>query len=185
LQANPDELEVLKVVVQRLENAGIPYMVTGSIAANFYAQPRMTRDIDVVIKVDAGQIDKLHSLFNNDFYVEKSSIEEAMRNRSLFNIIHSEKVVKIDMIIMKDGEYRETEFSRRLKKKVNSLELFIVSPEDLILSKLYWARESHSEMQLGDVRNIILLNRNTLDFDYLRKWAQTLSVLELLEKATE
>ena len=69
--------------------------------------------------------------------------------------------------------------------KVNGLELFVVSPEDLILSKLHWARKSHSEMQLGDVSNIISLNSNTLDYDYLRKWAKVLSVSELLDRVAE
>lgn len=185
MQTNPDELEVLKTVAGSLESIGIPYMVTGSIAANLYSQPRMTRDIDIVIKLNASQIDEMHLLFKDDFYVDKSAIEEALKNRSMFNIIHNEKVVKVDLIIMKEGEYREAEFSRRLKRKVNDIELFVVSPEDLILSKLHWAKDSLSELQLGDVRNIISLNKDSLDFGYLRKWAQVLSVSELLDEATE
>ena len=183
MERNPDELEVLKIVVQRLDKAGIPYMVTGSIAGNFYSQPRMTRDIDVVIKMGINQIDSLYSLLRDDFYVDRNSMEEALANRSMFNVIHSEKVVKIDLIVIKPGEYREVEFSRRVKRKVNNSEVFVVSPEDLILSKLHWAKESRSDTQLGDVRNIIALNKDALDFQYLGKWAQELSVLELLEEA--
>ena len=185
MQTHSDELVVLKTVVQRLESAGIPYMLTGSIAANLYAQPRMTRDIDIIIKADTGQTDNLHSLFKDDFYVDRGSIEEAVKNRSMFNIIHNEKVVKLDLIIKKEGEYREAEFSRRARRKVDDIELFVVSAEDLILSKLHWAKDSLSELQLGDVRNIISLNRDNLDFDYLRKWAPVLSVSELLDGVTE
>ena len=43
------ELEVLKIVSERLEAAHIPYMLTGSFAMAYYGQPRMTRDLDLVV----------------------------------------------------------------------------------------------------------------------------------------
>jgi len=64
-----EELEVLKIVTSRLNEANIPYMISGSIAANYYTIPRMTRDIDVVIGLKQGDIDKFTSLFEDDFYV--------------------------------------------------------------------------------------------------------------------
>lgn len=179
----PDELDVLKTVAGQLEEAGISYMVTGSIAANFYSQPRMTRDIDIVIDLSAGQAEKLYSVFKGDFYVDKGAIEEALTNRSMFNIIHFAIGVKVDLIIRKEGEYRDIEFSRKLKREMEGFALFMVSPEDLVLSKLVWAKESLSEVQLADVRNIVSFNRDNLDFDYLREWAQKLSVLESFKKA--
>lgn len=185
MQTESDELIVLKTVVQRLENAGIPYMITGSTAANYYCQPRMTRDIDIVIKTSTNQVGKLYLLFKEDFYVDMNAVEEAVRNRNLFNIIHLEKALKVDMIVMKEGEYRETEFSRRLRHDVSGVNMFMVSPEDLILSKLLWAKDSLSEMQLGDVRNLILFNRDSLDFKYLTEWAGKLAVTDMLEKAKE
>ncbi|MDO8141843.1 MAG: hypothetical protein Q6358_10130, partial [Candidatus Brocadiales bacterium] len=69
-----NELEVLKIVVKRLESAGIPYMITGSIAANFYTTPRMTRDIDIVIEIGENNAEVLFSLFSDDFYIDKDSI---------------------------------------------------------------------------------------------------------------
>ena len=45
------EADVLKLVASRLNAAGIPYMVSGSMALNFYATPRMTRDIDIVVEI--------------------------------------------------------------------------------------------------------------------------------------
>ena len=49
--AMSEELAVLKEVTRRLDCAKIAYMVTGSIATNFYTVPRMTRDIDIVIEL--------------------------------------------------------------------------------------------------------------------------------------
>ena len=58
-----EESEVLKEVCRSLERADIPYMITGSIAANFYAVPRMTRDIDVVIEIHKADVNKITDLF--------------------------------------------------------------------------------------------------------------------------
>ncbi len=150
-----DELDVLRIVVKRLESAGIPYMITGSIAANFYTTPRMTRDIDIVMEVEEKDTEILFSLFFHDFYVNKDSIKNAIRTKQIFNIIHNEGIVKVDFIIRKDSNYRKIEFKRRRSMVFEGLNIHITSPEDLILSKLFWAKESLSEMQIRDVRNLL------------------------------
>ena len=142
-----DELEILKIVVKRLESADIPYMITGSIAANFYTTPRMTRDIDIVIAVEENKGDMLFSLFSDEFYIDKNSIKNAIRSKQIFNGIHNEGIVKVDFIIRKDTEYRIAEFNCRQSIVFEGLKINIALPEDLILSKLFWSQESLSEMQ--------------------------------------
>jgi len=73
----------------------------------------------------------------------------------MFNLLHLESVVKVDMIVRKDSEYRRTEFERRRRIELDAFSLWIVSKEDLILSKLAWAKPSGSELQLRDVRNLL------------------------------
>lgn len=173
-----DELDVLRIVVKRLESAGIPYMITGSIAANFYTTPRMTRDIDIVMDVEEKDTEILFSLFFNDFYVNKDSIKNAIRTKQIFNIIHNEGIVKVDFIIRKDSNYRKIEFKRRRSMVFEGLKIHITSPEDLILSKLFWAKESLSEMQIRDVRNLLKTVHN-LDINYIEKWVRELGLEEV------
>ena len=170
-----DEIRVLKIVVKRLESARIPYMITGSIAANFYTTPRMTRDIDIVIEVEEKDAETLFSLFSSDFYVDKNSIRNAIHNKQIFNIIHREGIVKVDFIIRKDTNYRNLEFKNRRSIVFERQKIFIVSPEDLILSKLFWARESLSEMQIRDVNNLFKTIHN-LDRGYIEKWVHELEL---------
>jgi hypothetical protein len=59
--------------------------------------------------------------------------------------------------------------------------MWIVSPEDLILAKLDWARDSYSEMQLRDVQNIIS-TLNNLDWDYINKWKKKLGLTIIFNK---
>lgn len=142
-----EELEVLKDVAGRLERAGIAYMVTGSIAANFYAVPRMTRDIDIVIELEEQDIGRFIPLFAKDCYLEPETVDRAVKDKGMFNLIQNEYVIKIDFVVRKETPYRRTEFSRRRKVAVDDRIICIVAPEDLILSKLAWAKDSKSAVK--------------------------------------
>ena len=176
-----EELDVLKSVSERLESAHIPYMITGSVAGNFYAMPRMTRDIDIVIEIMKKDTDRILALFNDDFYIDAEMIVQAIHDHSMFNIIHNQSVIKIDFIIRKDLPYRKLEFARRRPMEVGGTQLWVVSPEDLVLSKLHWAKDSQSEMQLRDVQNILSVVKN-LDTEYLNEWIQSLNLEEIYSK---
>ena len=170
-----EELAVLKEVGGRLDRAGIAYMITGSIAANFYTVPRMTRDIDIVVELAASDTDRVIEIFAKDFYLDRETVSDAIIRKSMFNLIHSELVIKVDFIVRKESPYRRIEFVRRRKVVLEDQEISIVAPEDLILSKLEWAKDSRSEFQLADVRNL-LRSVQDLDLDYLTHWAKELGV---------
>jgi len=175
-----DELfEFLVLIAERLDQAQIPYMLSGSVALSMYAQPRMTRDIDFVVDIEEGQVDKFVELFKEDCYIDRESVLEAVRTRGMFNVIHEAWVVKADFVVRKDQPYRKTEFDRRRTVSVGGKKFSVVTAEDLLLSKLYWAKTSRSELQLGDVKNLILSERN-LDWPYIQRWAQKLGVVDSL-----
>ena len=179
-----EELEVLKIVAERLRHAGIAYMVTGSVAMNHYAIPRMTRDIDLVVELSAADVDRVCDLFEDDFYVDRQAVRRAVEAPAVFNMIHTAPVVKVDIVVRKHTEYRRTEFARRRRLTIEGQELFVVAPEDLILSKLEWARESRSAVQLADVRNLAECVVD-LDRQYLAEWLERLGLSVLYREATE
>lgn len=144
---------------------------------NFYVQPRMTRDIDLVVKVAAEQTDVLVAIFKEDYYVDRVAIIKAIAQRSVFNIIHNKTIIKLDCIVLKSDPYRQEEFSRRHRITISDFQTWIVSREDLILSKLYWARDSRSELQFRDVKNLL---SSDCDVEYLQSRAETLGVKPLL-----
>jgi hypothetical protein len=160
-----EELEVLAIVTGRLEAADIPYMVTGSVAANYYAVPRMTRDIDLVVELSEGDADRSCALFEGDFYVERNAVRTAIDERSVFNLIHQAYVIKVDCIVRNDSEYRRTEFGRRRRGTVEAHDLAFVAPEDLIISKLDWMRRSVTDTPPEVMRqyHAMLLARSPAD----------------------
>ena len=177
-----DEFTVLALVAAHLDAAGIAYMLSGSVAMGYYAQPRMTRDIDIVVELGHAQADALVAVLASDFYIDDLAVHDAVTRQGMFNAIHSTLIVKVDFIVRKPTEYRRVEFERRRPVVIDGVQLSLVAPEDLILSKLDWARDSRSEMQLRDVRNLLDSVPN-LDRDYLDRWVAALDLRELLEAA--
>ena len=177
------ELEILKIVTMRLDKLKIPYMLTGSMALLYYTTPRMTRDIDIVIQLQEFMIDRFIKEFHNDFYLSEESIKDAVKKKFIFNLINYESSMKIDFIVKKDSLYRETEFDRKVKIKINDFEIYSVSKEDLILSKLEWIKKSFSAIQIEDIKNLL---ESGYEKKYLENWVSELNLhkeLELVQNA--
>jgi hypothetical protein len=167
------ELDVLKRVSEGLSSQILPFMLSGSFALAYYATPRMTRDLDIVVALAAGDVEALLSAFASDFYIDADTVRAAIQNERLFNMMHLGSGIKVDMIVRKSSEYRLTEFARRQQVTLGSVLTWIVSREDLILSKLVWSLDSGSDLQLRDVRQLLA---GPIDVDYVNRWAPVLGV---------
>jgi hypothetical protein len=174
-----NEIDIVRDISARFERAQIPYMLTGSMAMNYYAEPRMTRDIDVVVEITPEDIERVVVLFRPQYYVSEENIRDSLAHESIFNLIHLESVIKVDCIVRKSSEYRRVEFERRRRISICEFTTYIVSKEDLIISKLLWAKDSHSEIQLRDVRNLLATG---YDVAFLRRWTHELRLDNLLEE---
>lgn len=174
-----EELEVLRDVVTRLERGGLDYMLTGSVALNCYAQPRMTRDIDLVVAFNADDAARIQDVLGPGYYVSGSAAREAAQHEGSFNAIHESTLIKVDFMVQKRGDFWREEFSRRIRLKLADFDLWVVSKEDLILSKLLWAQESGSERQLADVENLVATG---CDRGYLETWSVALNLTGMLTR---
>lgn len=170
-----EELSVLALAVSRLEGAGIEYMITGSFALAVYATPRMTRDIDVVIDCSPDQAALLAESFQVDSYASTDAAREAVASGTMFNIIHNETLLKVDFIVRKQNAFADEQFSRRRRVDLGEFRANFISPEDLVLAKLLWRRETGSEQQLRDVKSV-MTSVPDLDRAYLEMWAGRLSL---------
>ena len=176
-----EELETLRDMTARLESAGIDYMLTGSVALNCYAQPRMTRDIDLVVVFLLKDAERIENVLGEDYYVSAEAAREAVIHQSSFNAIHQSSLTKVDFMIRKNEEYRRHEFERRVRVSVEGFDVWVVGKEDLILSKLHWARKSLSQRQLADAENLIATG---CDMGYLRTWSARLNLTDMLTRVS-
>jgi hypothetical protein len=165
-------LPLLRKVCQALESENILYMVSGSIALNTYTIPRMTRDIDIIIELRKQDIRRFCKIFESGFYIDPITVQEEVELRGMFNVIDFSTGYKIDFIVRKNTEYRQLEFARRLRDTTFGFPIWIVSIEDLIISKIAWIQELQSDRQMDDIRN--LLNNPIVDKNYIQLWCKQL-----------
>ncbi len=173
----PSILDVFQEVLTRLEDAELPYMVVGSLSSIVYGEPRMTKDMDIVIDIPAHAVSKFEVFFPLEgYYCPPSEIlKDEIINRGQFNLLHHESGLKIDFIVRKQSAHALEEFRRRRKISFwKGFEAYIASPEDVILKKLDYYREGSSEKHLNDIRGI--LANTEVDQTYLKKWILTLGL---------
>lgn len=175
-----EQNDVLKDFTSRLEKLGLAYMLTGSMALSHYAIPRMTADIDIVIELSSDDLPKFIKEFEDDYYIPQNSARNAVSRKSMFNVLNQQSIVKIDCVIRKDSDFQKELFSNRFRVNyADNFDLWIISKEGLILSKLNWAKNTRSEMQMRDVASIL---RNGYDEDYVRSWAKKLEIEDILDE---
>ena len=171
-------------VVAELDRAGIPYMVTGSLASAAHGRVRATEDIDIVIAPSPEQLRVFVSAFPDDrFYADDEDALESFRHNSQFNIIDFATSWKVDFIFKKDREFSDTEFARRKPHVVAGVRVDLATPEDILIAKLEWAKIGESERQIEDVAGIIERQRDALDSVYVERWVEQLGLEEQWRKA--
>jgi hypothetical protein len=169
-------IETMRDFITKVDDLGIEYMVTGSYAMSAYGEIRMTRDIDVVVQLTGKDAKRFLQRFTDEYYVSDEAIQRALDQKSMFNVVSLTHGGKIDCIIQKDTEFARTSFARRYKEKVASVEFWTTTKEDLIVAKLNWARESHSEMQIRDIAN---LTSSEYDAEYVGTWIDKLDLQQI------
>jgi len=176
--------ELLKLVVETLDSAGIEYMLTGSVVSSLQGEPRSTHDIDIVAAVKRPSAKKLVDAFPAPrYHLTKESILDAISCHGMFNLLDTDTGDKVDFWMLTDEPFDRSRFTRRRTEEVLGLKLAVSSPEDTILSKLNWAKRSGgSEKQFNDALHVYEIQSGNLDMEYLRRWAKILSVAPLLKR---
>jgi hypothetical protein len=174
--------DFLENIVKIFESADIDYMIAGSVASSFHGRPRATQDVDIVIQASQRQMLRFLKLLGKDYYVSLQAAGQAIKNHTTFNVIDIIDGHKADIIILKDRPFSIEEFRRKKDAKMMSVRVKVASPEDVILSKLEWSKESGSEKQFDDALGVAIIQWNSLDLEYLHKWSIVLKIESLLQR---
>jgi len=165
--------ELYKEITSALDARNIPYMISGSMAMFVYTVARTTRDIDIVIELSEESLDSFYEIFKDQFYLHKPSVEEEVQRKGMFNAIDNRSGLKIDFVIRKNLPFRKEEFHRRKRHKLFGHEAWVVSAEDLILSKLIWIQDIQSDRQKEDIKSLL---EQPVDYRYIKKWVDDLKI---------
>jgi len=161
-------LDFFKKIIDALDELDIEYMLSGSVAMGVYVIPRATRDFDFIISLNPDNIDAFVEKFSEGYYCDKDAIKDAVKRKSIFNIIDHHSGYKADFVILKNQEFRQKEFARKIKIEYFDKQINIVSAEDLLLSKLIWIQDIQSAIQMEDIK--MLATIETLDWIYIKTW---------------
>ncbi len=179
-----DPTAIASLLAQILNTANIPYYITGGVAAIAHGEPRATIDLDVVISIDLTDLPTLAANFEaNGFYV--AGLADVMTGSlRCLNMTHLETIENVDLMISGREEYDLIKFGRsRLYTLPGSGEVAIASPEDVIISKLVWRRESQSDKQWRDILGILKVQREKLDYFYLQSWLDRFGLVDDWQRA--
>jgi transposase InsO family protein len=169
--------ELLHRVVRMLDDCAIPYMLTGSLAAAYYATPRATKDIDIVFEADEARLSRLTTqLHEAGLYVDEAVALEALRTEGQFNAIDPASGWKIDLIVRKERPFSRAEFERREAATVLGIDAKLATVEDVLIAKLEWAKLGDSELQRRDVIELLERVGHRLDLGYIERWVGPLDL---------
>jgi hypothetical protein len=180
------EEDALFRAIRVLEQASIPYMVAGSIASSYHGRPRATHDADLVIDPDPQQLARaVQGLTAQGFWVDADRAQDSLVRRLQLNAIEIATGWKIDFVFRKDRPFSREELRRRQVVRLAEYDVAMASPEDVILSRLEWARKAGgSERQVADARGVLELNPG-LDRSYVDHWAAELGIADLWKELTQ
>jgi len=176
--------ELLKKVVAVLEATNTPYMLTGSYASSLQGEPRLTHDVDLVVAITPSAVRSLLLAFPApDYYLDETSIADAIARKSQFNLLDVVGGDKVDFWMLTDDPFDQSRFARRYVEAFEGQQLHVSRPEDTILMKLRWADMSGgSEKQFGDALSVYELQLPSLDLAYIERWARALKLTDFWER---
>jgi hypothetical protein len=179
--------QLLCKIAKILQDLKIPYAITGGFAVAVWGKPRFTADIDIIVKLVSKNIFPLNKALlaiDKNVYVSEDAMKKALERKGEFNLIHPQTGLKVDFWISgsKADIYGKLKLKRAVVKKIDKQEISFISPEDLILSKLSWYKESGSSRHLEDAKTILDNPILKLDLSYIKKWAKKQSTIKILEK---
>jgi len=166
-------------IAKILSDLKIKYVITGGMAVSVWGRPRATFDIDIVVKIIESQASLLVRAFRNirkAGYADEEMVKDAIRHKSEFNFIDPDSGLKVDFWVTKKENLFE--FKNKKLKKFRDQNIYFVSPEDLILNKLQWQKETYSTKHLEDAKSVLAISGKKLDMDYLIRQAGKLKILD-------
>jgi hypothetical protein len=170
------EPELFLLFVRPLNRAGIRYVVSGSVAAIFYGEPRLTHDVDFVVFLNPNDIQKLVEVFpTTEFYLppkETMLAETARERHGHFNLIHLNTGFKADLYPTGRDELNAWAFHDKRSIEFEGENVMLAPPEYVIVRKLEYYREGHADKHLRDIRAMLAVSGEQLDRVTLNEWIQ-------------
>jgi hypothetical protein len=168
------EPELSLLFIRPVNELGVRYIVSGSIAAILYGEPRLTHDVDFVVFLRSGDIPRLQEVFPSpEFYLPRAddiAAEVTREQRGHFNVIHIDTGFKADFYTAGQDEFHAWAFRNALRMEFRSEPVVVAPPEYVIVRKLEYFREGGSDKHLRDIRSMLAVSGDQIDHTELIEW---------------
>jgi hypothetical protein len=165
-------------VAQALEACGIPFLLSGSFASNYYGIPRSTRDADFVLQAEHAAGPEFAKQLGEDFVLDPQLSFETNTGTLRQGLRHKKKAFKVELFLLSQDPHDQSRFERRRAVQLHDRRLWLPSPEDVVVTKLRWARGKDKD----DVRDVMAVQRDKLDWGYIEQWCRRHGTLALMEE---
>lgn len=166
--------ELSLLFLRPLNNLGLRYMVSGSVASILYGEPRLTHDVDVVVFLRHEDIPRLADAFPPpEFYCPPAEIiaaEIVRPQNGHFNLVHAATGFKADLYTTGRDEFNAWAFRNARKLDFHGELIVVAPPECVIVRKLEYLREGGSDKHLRDIRGILSMSGEQIDRAELEEW---------------
>jgi len=160
-------------------------MLTGSLASNSYGRPRSTRDADFVVAIGDKAIDAIGSRVGPVLKLDPQTSFETVTATMRWRLRAASGGFEVELFALTTDPHDIARFSRRTAIRYESLSTWIPTAEDVIVQKLRWAARGRRQKDIEDVRYVLLVSGDGLDWPYLRQWCDQHGSRELLESLWE
>lgn len=176
--------EVVELTVAALTEIGIEYAITGSVASGLYGEPISTQDVDIIVRMTEPQARRLGQALPARFYRNEESLVSAARDGGMVNVIDMDTTFKVDLSVVALTPFHRSVFDRRrgIEFEPGRMKIDVVSPEDIILMKLVWRRDTQSQKQWENALSVARVRGTRMDWKYLFGQARTLGIEDDLVK---
>ena len=174
------DASLISLFVRPLNQLRIPYMVTGGVASVVYGEPRLTRDIDLVVELRPRDARRFAAAWSAaDFYVPPVEVleeESARPAHGHFNLIHHQTALRADIYLPGNDALTAWAFAHRAMRRIDDDEVFLAPIEAVILSKLRYYQMGKSDRHLRDIHQMLTISGDLVDRPELERWAARLGV---------
>ncbi|HNQ21801.1 MAG TPA: hypothetical protein PKK06_01780 [Phycisphaerae bacterium] len=176
--ADEELIELLTIATDALTHEGIEYAITGSFASGLWGEPHTSHHVDLLVRMTPEQAAALARKLPPRLYRSEEALVQAARVHAMADLIDAKTTLKLDLSAWGFGEYQDEVFRRRVPLRLgpDSPEFLLASPEDVILMKLVWRKDTGSRKQWADALGVVRVQRVRLDWKYLFQQARVLGV---------
>ncbi len=167
-----------------LDDLGIPYAITGSVASGVHGEPITSQDVDILVRATPSQAKAIADNLSSDFYRDCETLEQEAQRHGMANLLDIRSGLKVDLSFVPGPGYLARAMERSVRVRIGSEgpAFRIVTPEDIILMKLLWRKESRSQRQWSNALGVVRAKGARLDWKYLFEQANALNVEDQLTR---